>query len=103
MEIKQEHVISSSEGEKKKRRVGEGEESSEQRGRRDGGNHGYKAGMEEKMMHSEGRSGMSSGIIDTDRLPAVDELLLLWLGVETRSSQTRRICGSACLLCKTHR
>lgn len=88
---------------KKKRRVGEGEESSEQRGRRDGGNHGYKAGMEEKMMHSEGRSGMSSGIIDTDRLPAVDELLLLWLGVETRSSQTRRICGSACLLCKTHR
>lgn len=46
MKTKQVHVICSSEGEKKKRRVGEGEKSREQRGRRDGGNHGYKAGME---------------------------------------------------------
>lgn len=41
MEIKQVHVISSSEGEKKER-VGEGEKSSEERGRRHGGNHGYR-------------------------------------------------------------
>lgn len=31
---------------RKKMRVGEGERSSEERGQRDGGNHGYKARME---------------------------------------------------------
>lgn len=43
MEIKQVHVISSSEGGGRKERVGEGEKSEDG----DGGNHGYEAGMVE--------------------------------------------------------
>lgn len=75
MEIKQIHVISSSGGEKMKR-VGEGEKSSKARRRRDGGNHGYKARMEGKMMHSQdlrgvrtehGHGGMNSRVTQTVR------------------------------------
>lgn len=87
MKTKQVHVISSSEGEKKKKRGewGEGEKSREQRGRRDGGNHGYKAGMEGRWCTartSEG-SGLEEPtagwrVEEEDRLPAVDVMLLLW-------------------------
>ena len=89
-------------------RVGEGKRSSEERGRRDGGNHGYKAkdGGRGEMMLSEDlrgvrtgrmKSGMDDGYSEeADYLQSmVMSLCYYGFGVEAGSSQTRRICASS--------
>ncbi|TNN51784.1 hypothetical protein EYF80_038012 [Liparis tanakae] len=96
------------EEEKKKERVGEGEK---RRARTE---------MEETMVTRQGwwrddaqggdlrevRAGTRNGRTTVERegrLPAVDAPRLFWLGVSAGPSQTRRICASASLHCRTHR
>lgn len=107
MEIKQVHVISSSEGEKggewgRERRAASREEGD------DGENHGYKDGGwgkgEAQRGPPRGRGRMNSRMIEYSRKRDYLQwmlALLLWLGVWAGSSQT--ICAEDSLRCKTLR